>query len=44
VSIVDTPSRAHRNGLFIDEEGVSDPAIYQRVFDEIEAMLSPEQL
>ncbi len=44
VSTVEAPNRVHWNGRFVDEEGVSDPANYQRVFDDIEAMLSPGQL
>jgi hypothetical protein len=43
VSTVEAPNRTHGNGLFIEEEGVTDLAVYQRVFDEIEEMLSPGQ-
>ena len=43
VSTVDAPHRSHGNGLFIEEEGVTDLAVYERVIDEIEGMLSPER-
>ena len=41
VSMVEKPNRAYGNGLFIEEAGVTDLAIYRKVFDEIEEMLSP---
>ena len=44
VSTVETPNRTYGNGLLIKGEGVTDLAIYQRVFDEIQEMLYPEPL
>jgi hypothetical protein len=41
VSTLDAPRRTHANGLIIEGEGVSDLAIYQRIFDEIQEMLYP---
>ena len=44
VSTVETPGRAYGNGRIVRQDGVTDLAIYQRVFDEIQEMLYPEQL